>query len=249
MDRGGIVGHEVRRQLGSSASWLIVGFFALLSGIAFVVTLNTFLDLSTQALSAPPAEPININQLLIRPFLLRVGLAALFVLPLITARANTASQPAASRRTVVASFVGMLALYAVMLLASLAPVAALFLFGAPEWGSIATGYLGLLMMGAAFISVALFISSLVTSPVAAGFATFAISLMLTAAAWLARAGTAGAQPVFRYFSAGEVLDDFAKGVIDSGHVVSCLTIIALGVFLARLTIEQPSDNRQPSTDP
>ena len=213
----------VKRQLGSSSSWLIVGLFALLSGVAFVTTLNAFLDQSSQALSAPPPEPINVNQLLIRPFLLRVGIAALFVLPLITARAAT--------------FVGTLALYAVMLLPSLALVAVLFLFGAPEWGSIATGYLGLLLTGAAFISVGLFISSLATSPVVAGFATFAISLVLFAAAWLARAGTADAQPVFSFLSAGDALDDFAKGVVDTGHVVSCLTITALGLFLTFRAVE------------
>ena len=235
------------RQLTSPTSWLIVGLFALLAGVAFVTTLNAFLDQSTQALSAPPPEPININQLLIRPFLRWVGLAALVVLPLATARAR-AGQPSASSRTVVASFVGMLALYAVMLLASLALVAVLFLFGSPEWGSIATGYLGLLVMGAAFISVATFISSLATTPVAAGFAPFAVSLMLATAAWLARAGTASAQPVFGYFSAGDALDDFAKGVIDTGHVVSCLTITALGIFLARRTMERPSDNRPLTTD-
>ncbi len=228
-------------------TWLIVGLFALLTGVAFVTTLNAFLDRSSQALTAPPPQPINVNQLLIRPFLLRVGMAALFVLPLITARASSPDRPA---RTVIATFVGTLALYAVMLLPSLALVAALFLFGSPEWGSIATGYLGLLVMGAAFISVGLFISSLATSPVAAGFATFAISLILFAAAWLARTGTAGAQPVFNYFSAGDALDDFAKGILDTGHVISCLAIIALGVFLTQRAIERPSDadNRQPTTD-
>ena len=225
------VGNAVRRQLGAPNSWLIVGLFALLSGIAFVATLNGFLDLSSQALSAPPPEPININQLLIRPFVLWVGVAALLVLPLATARAD-------------ATFAGTLALYAVMLLAPLALVGVLFLFGAPEWGSVVTGFVGLLLMGAAFIAAALFISSLATSAVAAGFATFAVSLVVVAAAWLARTGTPGAQPVFSSVSVGESLDDFAKGVVDTGHVVSCLTITALGLVLTRLI----ADNRQLTTD-
>ena len=212
------------------------------------MTLNAFLDQSSLALTSPPPEPVNVNQLLIRPFLRWVGLAALVVLPLMTSRAR-AGQPSANPRTFIASFVGMLTLYSVMLLAPLALVAALFLFGTPEWGSIATGCLGLLVMGAAFISVAMFISSLATSPVAAGFATCTVSLMLAAAAWLARTGTASAQPVFGYFSAGDALDDFAKGVVDTGHVVSCLAIIVLGLFLTVRTIESPrSDIRHPTTD-
>jgi ABC-2 type transport system permease protein len=225
--------------------------FALLAGGAFVTTLNAFLDQSSQALSVPPPQPINVNQLLIRPFLLQIGMAALLVLPLITARAYTQEQragtlelvqpshpsPAMNLRMVLATFVGTLALYAVMLLASMALVAVLFVYGAPEWGSLVSGYLGLLLIGAAFISAALFISSLATSAVAAGIATCAISLMLAAATWLAGSGAPSAQPVFRYFSVGEGLDDFAKGVLDTGHVVSCLTIIALGLFLTLHTLE------------
>jgi drug/metabolite transporter (DMT)-like permease len=73
-----------RREVG-----LIVALFAILAGAAFVVSLDAFLDQSRQALSVPPPEPIiNVSQLLIRPFLVRAGLAALLVLPLVTARAK-----------------------------------------------------------------------------------------------------------------------------------------------------------------
>ena len=234
-----IAWREVRRQLASPTTWLIVGLFALLAGGAFVTTLGAFLDQSSQALSAPPPQPINLNQLLIRPFLLQVGLIALLVLPLITARAYATLKPAPVTRShiTLTTFVGTLIVYSTMLLVSMVLVAVLFLYGAPEWGSIASGYLGLWLIGTAFISVALFMSSLATSAVAAGIATFAISLMLVAATWLARSGAPAAQPVFRSLSIGEGLDDFAKGVLDTGHIVSCLTIIALGVFLTLHTRE------------
>jgi len=258
-----IAGREVRRQLTSPASWLIVGLFALLAGGAFVTTLNAFLDQSSQALSVPTLQPVNVNQLLIRPFLVRIGMLALLVLPLITARAYTPERragtleplpasPAMNPHLVLATFAGTLTLYGVMLLASLALVAVLFVYGAPEWGSIASGYLGLWLTGAAFISAALFMSSLATSAVAAGIATFSISLMLAAATWLARSGAPGAQPVFRSFSVGEGLDDFAKGVLDTGHIVSCLTIIALGLFLTLRAREpqMPPDLRvEPIVEP
>jgi gliding motility-associated transport system permease protein len=227
---------EVTRQLTSPASWLIVGVFALLAGAAFMATLDAFLDQASQALLAPPAQPINVNQLLIRPYLLWVGLVALLMLPLITARAY-AGEPHGGRAMVVATFVGTLTLYAVMLLISLALLATLFLFGAPEWGSIVSGYLGLALIGAAFISAGLVASRLATSAWPAGTAMFAISLTLVAATWLARSGTPGAQAVFRYFSAGDALDDFAKGVIDTRHIVSCLSIIALGLFLSLHAVE------------
>ena len=229
---------EVRRQLSLPGSWLAIGLFALLAGIAFVTTLDRFLEQNSEALSGPSAQPIDVNQLLIRPFLIQVGMAALVVLPLITARALPQDRRAGGAlRVVLAAFAGVLGLYSVMLLASLALVALLFVHGAPEWGPIASGYLGLLLAGAAFISAALFISSLSTSAAGAGVATFAVALMLGAAAWLARSGTAAAQPVFRYLSVGEGLDDFAKGIVDTGHLAWCLTIVALGLFLSVRALE------------
>ena len=236
-----LVGREAQSQLTSAVTWLVVGLFALLAGAAFVTNLNTFLDASVEALSAPPSRPVNVNQLLIRPFLVQVGLAALLVLPVLTARLYTAKRrattPGANLPFVLAPFVGVLAVYGVMLAASLALVVMLFLHGAPEWGPIASGYLGLLLIGAAFIAAALFISSLATSAIPAAAATFAIALALVASTWLARSAAAGARPAFRILSIGAAFDDFAKGVIDAGHIVTCLTIVAVALFLTLHTLE------------
>ena len=140
---------------------------------------------------SPPPEPINVTQLLIRPFLVRAGLAALLVLPLVTARTRTFS------RTVKT--------YLLMLMAPAVLCAALFAFGAPEWGPLAGGFLGLLLIGIAFIAVGLLVSSLSTSGLAAAVATLALSTALVAV-----------RDVF----IGGVLDDFAKGVIDTGDIIA-----------------------------
>lgn len=227
---------EVKRQLTSPVTWLVLGLFAFLAGGAFVLNLNAFLDASVEALSAPPVRPVNVNQLMIRPFLVQAGIAALLVLPVITARTYSGRR----RQTlpfVVASFIGVLAVYAVMLAASLALVVMLFLHGAPEWGPIASGYLGLLLIGAAFIAAALFISSLATSAMPAAIATFAIALALAASTWLAQSAAAGARAAFGILSIGAAFDDFAKGVIDAGHIVTCLTIVAVALFLTVHTLE------------
>ena len=240
-----MVDTEVKQQLASPVTWLVIGLFALLAGAAFVTNLNAFLETSVAALSAPPDRPVNVNQLLVRPFLVQVGMAALLVLPVITARAyrgrRHTSEPAEAgphvRRWVAAQFAGVLAVYAVMLAVSLVLVVLLFLYGAPEWGPIASGYLGLLLIGAAFIAAALFISSLATSALPAAVATFAIALALAASTWLARSADAGARPAFRILSIGAAFDDFAKGVIDAGHILTCLTIVAVALFLTVHTLE------------
>jgi hypothetical protein len=200
--------------VASRASWLAVALFALLAGAAFVVSLNTFLDQSRQALAAPRPEPINVTQLLIRPFLVRAGLAALLVLPLVAARTRTFSHA--------------LQTYLLMLIAPAVVCAALFAFGAPEWGPLVSGFLGLLLIGIAFIAVGLLVSSLSSSAVATAVATLALSIALVA---------------FRDVFIGGVLDDFAKGVIDIGYIVSCALVVALALFLARQTLRRAQADR------
>jgi ABC-2 type transport system permease protein len=226
------------RQSTLSAAWGAVALFALLSGAAFVHAVNGFLDASTAALTVPPLQPLNVNQSLIRPFLLQVGLAALLVLPLVTAGAYRRTPSGSSWQVAARTFTRSLALYAVMLLAPLASIAALSLFGAPEWAPVLTGWLGMLLIGGAFLAAALFVASLTSSPLAAGCATAAMALMLVAAGWLARAGTPAAQAIFSHVSVAGALDDFAKGVVDTGHVVSCVSVTALALYLTREVLER-----------
>jgi ABC-2 type transport system permease protein len=239
---------EVRHQLRSPVSWLLIAVFALLAGAAFVAALDVFLDAALEALSAPPARPVNVNQLLIRPFLVQAGIAALLVLPFLTARAFTARSadeqaPGTVIPRVVAPFIGVMTVYAVMLAASFILVLGLFLYGAPEWGPIASGYFGLVLVGAAFIAAALFIASLATSAGPAAAATFALALALAASSWLALSAAPGARPVFQRLSVGVALDDFARGVIDAGHVVTCVTIVAVALFLTAHTLEPGRQDR------
>jgi ABC-2 type transport system permease protein len=216
------------------ANWYVIGIFAVLAGAAFGDNLRTFADLSQQALTTPPPEPINVNQLLLRPFLLRVAMAAVLVLPLVTARAFTGirADGAPAGRIALHAFVSALATYAGMLAVSMVMVGTTFVFGSPAIGPVVSGYLGLLLYGSAFVAAGLLISSLATSAIAAGCATYAVSFALCATAWLARAGNPGAQPVFQAISAGEPLDDFAKGVIDTAPVLTCAAIMAAALFLA-----------------
>jgi ABC-2 type transport system permease protein len=231
---------EVQRCLRSAKAWSVVALFAVGSGWAFLRHLERFLDASVQALSSPPIEPVNVNQWLIRPYLLDVGLVALVLLPLLTARAYRREPPAAEADAdspapgALATFAGVWAVYKVMLLTSALLVAWLFRFGAPEWRPIVSGYVGLLLMGAAFVAVALFIASLASNAYAAAVATWTLSFALATTAWLAWTGEPTVRAALRHASVGEMLNDFARGVVDSGYAVACLAVAAVALVLTRL---------------
>ena len=134
-------------------------------------------------------------------------------------------------------FLGAMALYAAMLAVTLIHMGVLFAFGNPEWRPVATGYLGLLLMGGCFIAVGLLISSLTKNQIVAGMVTFAVFLMLWVINWIASFTGPTTQAVLNYLSITEHLDDFTNGVLDTKHLVYYVSFIAFGLFLTARSVD------------
>jgi ABC-2 type transport system permease protein len=190
---------------------------------------------------------MNVNQQLIRPLLMNASVIILFVLPMITMRTYAEEKrsgtiellltsPLTDLQIIIGKFLGAMALYAAILAVTLVHMAVLFAYGNPEWRPIATGYLGLLLMGGWFISVGLLISSLTRNQIVAGMITFAVFLLLWVINWIG-AFFPTAEAVLTYLSITDHLDDFTKGVIDTKHLVYYLSFIAFGLFLTVRSVE------------
>src|SRR5262245_55145098 len=165
-----IAQRELNAYFASPIGYVLIGFFALLFGWFFYVPLAYFLQQSTMS-GMQPGQNMNINQMLIGPTLMNTTVVMLFLFPLITMRTYSEEKrsgtiellltsPVRDVEIILGKFLGAMLLYAAMLAVTLLHMAILFIYGQPEWKPIATGYLGLLMMGGCFLSLGLFISSL-----------------------------------------------------------------------------------------
>jgi ABC-2 type transport system permease protein len=113
----------------------------------------------------------------------------------------------------------------------------LFLFGNPEWRPVATGYLGVLLMGGCFLSLGLFVSSLTKNQIVAGMITFAVFLMFWIVNWIAAFVGPTMQGVLNYMSITEHLNDFTLGVLDTKHVIYYVSFIAFSLFLTVRSVD------------
>lgn len=86
--------------------------------------------------------------------------------------------PVSEVAVVFAKYLASLSLLAVMLALSGAYAVALAVLGSPDWGPIWSGYLGLLLLGAALVAVGLFTSSLVSNQVVAALLSLSLFLLL-----------------------------------------------------------------------
>ncbi|HTL03204.1 MAG TPA: hypothetical protein VL243_13290, partial [Vicinamibacterales bacterium] len=76
---------ELKSYFASPIAYVIIGFFALVFGYFYIVSINVFLQMAMQ-MGVPGQGQVNINNMAIRPLLQNVSVVALFVLPLITMR-------------------------------------------------------------------------------------------------------------------------------------------------------------------
>lgn len=133
-------------------------------------------------------------------------------------------------------YVASIILYAFVLALTFQYPVFLGIFADPDWGTIGTGYLGALLLGAAFLAMGVLSSSLSKSSVVAAIICLLVLFglrFLSAGSMVG--GTIG--KVFYYLSFSGQYNNFMNGLIDTRDVVYTLTFILFALFTAVRVIE------------
>jgi ABC-2 type transport system permease protein len=242
-----IAGKELRGYFASPIAFVMLGFFALVYGWFFYVPL-AFFNRQSMQMGMGMGGQMNINSMLIAPVLTNTTVLILFVMPMITMRTYAEEKrsgtiellltsPLTDLQIILGKFFGAMGLFLAMLAVTLIHTGLLFLYGNPAWQPVVTGYLGLILMGGCFLSVGLLISSLTKNQITAGMVTFAVFLMLWVINWIGSFVGPTAQAVLSHLSITDHFDDFARGVVDTKHLVYYLSFIAFGLFLTAKAVD------------
>jgi ABC-2 type transport system permease protein len=241
---------ELKSYFSSPIAYIVLGLWALLYGYFFTTILFFFMRQSMQmnqfGMQGP--QSMNVNQQLIRPLLQNVTIMILFLMPMITMRTYSEEKrsgtiellltsPVTDFQIIIGKFLGVLALYSVMLAVTAIHIALLFVYGHPEWKPILTAYLGLLLLGGCFIALGLLISSLTSNQIVAGMVTFAVFLLLWIITWIGGFAGPTGDKLTSYLSIIDHLEDFSKGVVDTTHVIYYLSFITFGLFLTAKSVD------------
>jgi ABC-2 type transport system permease protein len=241
-----IADRELRAYFSSPMAYIIIGFFLLPFGVFFYLYLTAFVRQSLQ--QAQFGGAMNINQQVIRYVLQNASVIILFIMPMITMRTYSEEKrsgtiellltsPLTDIEIILGKFFGALGLYIAMLACTLLYMAILFYFGNPEWRPLVAAYLGLLLMGGAFVSIGLLISSTTNNQIVAGVVTFIVFLLFWIIGWFADTAGPTIGPLTSWLSITEHFDDFSKGIIDTKHVLYYLSLITFGLFLTQKSVD------------
>jgi gliding motility-associated transport system permease protein len=140
---------------------------------------------------------------------------------------------------VAGKFLGSLAFFLVLIAPTLIYLLLLAIYGHPDLGPIFSGYLGIVLVGALFISIGLFCSSLTRSQVIAAVSSAAILFVVTIIPWWASAKAA--LPAFWRGAADQGVftryTDFSKGVIATSNLVFFVALTLVFLFLTVKVLE------------
>ncbi len=240
---------EMRLYFTSPVAYVVFTFFLLIVGYFFYSIFAFYNLTSIQAAMNPAfARDLNVTDAIMRPLFSNTGIILLFVMPMLTMRLFAEEKrsgtiellltfPVRDGEVLLGKFAAALALF-LMLLAFTALYPAIVGYFTPvEWGPLLSGYLGLVLLGGAFLAVGVLVSSLTENQIVAGFATFGILLGFWIIGWSADLAGGNWRGLFQYLSILEHLDNFGKGVIETKDVVYYLSLIALALFLTLRALE------------
>ena len=251
-----LIKKEFKAYFASPIAYVVLTVFLLLSGYFFFGLTAAFniQSMHYARYQGGPGTELNLNEMVIRPLFYNMSIILLLMIPMFTMRMFAEEKkegtlellltsPLTHTQLILGKFFAGLAVYLLMMgLTGVLP-AMLFHFGSPDMGPILSGYLGILLMGAAYISVGCMASSLTENQIISAVISFGVLLFLWVIGWLKQIGwiktfigiafTDG----LAYLSIIEHFNDFSKGIIDSKHIVYYLSFILFNLFLTRQSID------------
>ena len=240
---------ELRLYFTSPVAYVILAIFLLIAGYFFFSIFSFFTRASMQmAMNPQMGRDLNVTDSVLRPLFSNVSVILLLLMPLVTMRLFAEERrsgtiellltyPVRDGAVLVGKYLAAFTMYGVMLLGTLAYPIMLISFSRVEWGPLLTGYLGLLLMGAMFLGVGLFASSVTENQVVAALITFGILLMFWIIGWTAEFAGGPLGAVLTHLSILEHNDTFAKGVLDTKDIIYYVNFTVLALFLALRSLE------------
>ncbi|MBW1850267.1 MAG: ABC transporter [Deltaproteobacteria bacterium] len=112
-----------------------------------------------------------------------------------------------------------------------------FMASVADWGPVAGGYIGAIMLGAAFSAIGLFASSLTRNQIIAFIIGLAICFALTLIDKMLFFFPQSLLGIFEYLGADFHFQNISKGIIDSRDILYFLSVSFVGLYGAHLAPE------------
>jgi ABC-2 type transport system permease protein len=239
---------EIKTYFSTPIAYVIITVFLVVTGFFFYSLLMWFNGQAIQMAQNPYyAQQMNINQMVYGPLFHNISIILLFMLPLLTMRLFSEemkngtdellyTSPLSVSQIILGKYLAALVVLAVILGLSGSLSVFTFAFGNPELPQILNGYLGLFLMGAAFIAVGIFFSSLTRNQIISALLTFGALILFLVLNWASNFASSMWKGVLDYLSIFQHFDDMTRGILDTKDLVYYLSFAFFGLFLTHSVV-------------
>jgi ABC-2 type transport system permease protein len=228
-----ICNKELKDYFISPIAYIVISIFLLVTGWFFFTTFFYY------------------NQADLRNFFGLLPITFAFLIPAVTMRLfseemNVGSYellitlPVTFKDVLLGKFLAGVLFVAAALLPTLAYPICIAFMGQLDWGPVAGGYLGALLLGAAFVAVGLFSSSLTRNQVIAFTVGMAICFSLTLIDKMLFFFPNSLLGVIGYLGADFHFQNIAKGIVDSRDILYFLSVVFIGLYGTHLVMQEKS---------
>jgi len=232
---------ELRHLFNGAAAYVTLGIFFLLVGFFFFDRLMEFVNYQAQG-------QFNATSDIIAPLCAMMSYVLLLIVPIITMRLYAEERnlgtdemlltsPISVWEIVLGKFLAATLFYLLILALTFFFPGMLLRYAALDWGQVFTNYLGLLLMGASFISFGLFSSTMTRSQLIAAIVSFAVLFGFWILGWLAESLLGVAADILRYLAFTEHFLNFNRGVLHTGDIAYFVSFIVFFLFLSARAVE------------
>lgn len=236
---GATLSRELRAYFFSPLAYVLLALFLFVNGAVFALVVSFLSDPA-----APPGRPFDFffNGF---PFwlILLVWVPAVTMRLLAEERRSGSIEvlmtaPVTEGQVVAGKYLAALAFFAFLWAPTLLYAVLVDLWGEVDWGIVAAGYLGVLLVGGFFLAVGVLASALVRHQVVAAVVCFALLLLIFLLAFLAGlVQRPELQEVLAYVAVLDHMTEFSRGVVDTRRLVFYGTGTFLFLFTAARVLE------------
>jgi len=226
-----IIKKELQTYFYSPVAYIVFASFLLVVGYLFWVVL------------------VSSKLATLEPLLFNAGFILLLASPVLTMRliseerrSNTIelllTSPISPVEIVIGKFLACFIVYLILMFLSFQyPLIMSFYSDNIDLGPIYSGYIGFALLGAAFISIGVFASTLTENQIISAMVSFAGLIIFWIIGWSKYAFENAFGDAISRLSLFERYSDFIKGVIDSGNVIYFVMFTVIWLFLATRVLE------------
>lgn len=244
-----MIAKELRSYFVSPVVYVVGAVFLLIVGLLAYLYIVFAGAQAIQLLQMQGQAAINLNDLVFRNLFSSIRFVLLIILPILTMRLFAEERklrtfeflmtsPIGLNEIVAGKFMSVFLVFLGLLgLTGLIPLV-LSLFSDFDWYPVMTGYLGLTLLGALFLSVGVLASALTENQIVAAFVSFGLLLLLWLMAGLGSLlGDTAAGQAISYLSFMEHYDHLVRGLVDTKDLVYFFSALVLMLFLTHRVVD------------